>query len=223
MSNLAYWKHFWGSQISPMHRYNSIEWYERYAVEINLLIKSLKYDFGPVLESGCGNGALFDFLEVNKEGYTGVDISETMLAEFRKTHSNTTLYCSDAGSFFDKTKEFSLIFSNQCCQYFDFETIGKYVLNSYQMLQSGGVLLIGNIPWKDNQPNFDSGELGRDISLFSFRKKISSILFKRGKKDSIGNWYNPRDFIGYQRSDFKISVFGSLFHPYRFSIAFKKG
>ena len=67
------WGKFWNKQTTPLHRYNDPLWYKLYAEEINLILQTSGYNDGAVLEMGCGNGALFPFLNINKENYTGVD------------------------------------------------------------------------------------------------------------------------------------------------------
>jgi len=220
MSTQQYWKNFWQNQSTPLHRYNSEEWYRMYAEEINLILKSLGYNQGPVLETGCGNGALFDYLDINKKDYMGTDLSENLVSIFRKKHPDVTLICTDSCEYICPHKV-SLIFSNGVGQYFDKSMMELYINNSLSMLDENGILLLANLPWKDLKIKLYSGELSKNPSS-SLVKSLIFFLANSIKKDSMGCWYNPKDFFAYKKPGLDIYIYGSLFHPYRFSIGFKK-
>ena len=221
------WKTYWGKQTPPLHRYNDENWYRLYAQEINLIIDSLGYKKGAVLETGCGNGALFDYLNINKEEYVGTDISESLLNIFRNKHPNLELICTDSSQF-TYEKKFSLIFSNGVIQYFDISMLNSYIKNGLKMLDQDGIIILANIPWKDLKENYYSGELSIKLeNNHNINNNILSVIKNQilellGKRNSMGKWYNPRDFLQYQNHNLALYVFGSLFHPYRFSIAIKK-
>jgi cyclopropane fatty-acyl-phospholipid synthase-like methyltransferase len=222
--NLSYWKNFWDNQSTPLHRYNTTTWYDRYAREINLILESADYQGGSVLETGCGNGALFNSLNINKTNYVGIDLSETLLDMFRVHHPELKLICADSASFISPEK-FSLIFSNGVVQYFDTQQLDMYVRNSLAMLDEQGILLLGNMLWKDLKGRSfasGSGELSGSTvkpSLINSAKFWAKELIG---KSSMGCWYNPRDFFKYCESGVEMMVFGSLFHPYRISVVLKK-
>lgn len=221
MTEIDRWKHFWGNQITPLHRFNTPFWYEKYAEEINLILKVSEYSGGAVLETGCGNGALFPYLEINKKEYTGVDISESLLGIFRNNHPGTNLLCEDSSTY-RSNRHFSLILSNGVIQYFNRQMMHRYILNSMEMLEENGILLIANILWKDVKNGYYSGELTSRTSKTGNLtiKIIKSMIWRIIKpNDSMGHFYNPRDFFQYKAN---ATVFGSLFHPYRFSVVLQK-
>jgi cyclopropane fatty-acyl-phospholipid synthase-like methyltransferase len=220
--NFEYWKNFWNSQSTPCHRHGTDEWYDRYAREVNLILESAGYDGGPVLETGCGNGALFNSLNINKSDYVGTDISDSLLDAFRTNHPELKLICTDSASY-QNDRQFSLIFSNGVVQYFDRKQMDEYITNSLAMLGPNGVLLLGNVLWKDLQAKFYSGgelsgKLGKGSPVASAKVFLRELM----GKPVLGYWYNPRDFIMYQREGVEAQVFGSLFYPYRFSLVLKK-
>lgn len=223
MAEVDRWKEFWNKQTNPLHSYNSENWYELFADEINLILKASEYNGGAVLETGCGNGALFPYLDINKSNYTGIDLSESLLEIFRKNHPNTNLICGDASAY-HSSQRFSLIFSNGVAQYFDQKMLDTYINNSMNMLDGGGVLLLGNLLWKDVRNQYHSGELVRGENVkkpkYPRLKLIKATVWSfLGLHDSMGHYYNPRDFYRYQA---EVVFYGSLFHPYRFSVALKK-
>jgi cyclopropane fatty-acyl-phospholipid synthase-like methyltransferase len=221
MKTVDRWRNFWSEQNSPLHRYNNEKWYRLYAKEINLLIEIAEYDGGPVLETGCGSGSLYKYLSINKDEYVGVDLSERMLEVFRSSHQGVSLICSD-GSSYSSTEQYSLIFSNGVIQYFDRRMLANYIKNSLNMLKQGGILLIVNIPWKELRSAYASGELGSSINPNWVKKTKTMISGIIRRSSSMGNWYNPRDFLLFKKKDIKINAYGSIYHPYRFSIIMKR-
>jgi cyclopropane fatty-acyl-phospholipid synthase-like methyltransferase len=220
------WKNFWENQSTPLHHFNNNKWYEFYAREINLLLETLEYQGGSALETGCGNGALFDYLKIDKEDYIGTDISQTMLDIFKAKHPQVELICIDCSSY-TVDRKFSLIYSNGVIQYLKPKQLDLYIQNSLSMLEKDGILLIGNILWDKNKADFYSkryspGELSLKFSQGSIPMYLKNIVKQFVGKDFLGYWYSPSDFLKYQNQQIQSYTFGSLFHPYRFSVAFKK-
>jgi 2-polyprenyl-3-methyl-5-hydroxy-6-metoxy-1,4-benzoquinol methylase len=220
MNPLFRWRSFWKVQSTPLHYGGTDEWYRRFAEEINSILDASGYAGGAVMESGCGNGALFGYLDINKSDYLGVDFSENMLRIFRSKYPNVRLICADASSFCVKRK-FELIFSNGVVQYFDKSMLRRYVHNSHHMLYNGGILLVANVPMRHLRSSYRSGELIQEPSTSKSYLFLKELLY-RFKGEDLGFWYNPKDFFDFMHIGFKITVFGSLYHPYRFSIVMKK-
>lgn len=220
MSNNAdYWKKFWDNQATPLHRHNTPKWYALYAKEINLILDVLEYDNGSVLETGCGNGALFDQLSINKNGYVGTDLSSGLIKIFQSNHPELELVCTDSATY-RSDKKFSLIFSNGVIQYFSKSQLDLYVENSLSMLDETGVLLMVNVPDRNMQNKYYTANKRSSIkSTLQYSKVLVQKLLR---VPGIGNWYNNQDFLAYQSQGLEIQFFGSLFHTYRFTIAIKK-
>jgi cyclopropane fatty-acyl-phospholipid synthase-like methyltransferase len=220
MDNLNYWKDFWDNQSTPLHRYNTDEWYRLYAKELNLILESVGYDGGSALETGCGNGALFDELNIDKTDYIGTDISENLIKIFQERHPELKLLCTDSASYCVDRK-FSLIFSNGVIQYFNSQQLSNYVDNCLKMLDKNGILLMANIPDLDAKRKFYGGE---NYSLLtSLVRQAKYNLIKRNiGREELGHWYNASKFVKFKKLGLEMQVFGSLFHPYRFSILLKK-
>jgi cyclopropane fatty-acyl-phospholipid synthase-like methyltransferase len=219
--NLQYWKDFWETQSTPCHRYNTPEWYDRYAREINLILESVGYQGGSVMETGCGNGALFDSLHINKIDYVGTDISESLVELFQIEHPELKILCTDSASY-TCDRKFSLIFSNGVVQYFDRDQFDLYIKNSLAMLEPNGILLFGNVLLRNLKPMFASGEFS---GRYTSGRRMKAAKFRMREvfgNPSMGYWHSPRDFVQYQTPGIEMQVFGSLFHPYRFSLVLKK-
>ena len=221
MTKFDEFKDFWNQQTTPLHRYNDDKWFEIYAKEINLLIQTAGYKSGAVLETGCGNGGLYPYLDFDKNGYVGVDFSESLLNIFRVNHPGINLACADASAYVS-SDHYSLIFSNGVIQYFNRQMLDNYIENTMSMLDVGGILLIANVPWKAVKNDMYSGELFGVTDLNKIAPLKASISSLIGRDQGIGYWYNPRDFFSYKHLCSGLSVHGSLFHPYRFSIILKK-
>ncbi|WP_309728365.1 class I SAM-dependent methyltransferase [Chamaesiphon sp. OTE_75_metabat_556] len=220
------WKGFWEQQSTPLHHFNNEKWYHFYAQEINLLLDALEYTGGSVLETGCGNGALFEYLNINKNDYIGTDISEAMLDIFRAKYPQVNLVCADAASHI-VDRQFSLIYSNGVIQYLKSKQLDSYIQNSLSMLEPGGIMLVGNILWNKSKADFYSkrylpGELSLQFSQGSKFVYLKNTIKQFVGKDFLGYWYSPSDFLKYQNENVRVYVFGSLFHAYRFSVGIEK-
>ncbi len=212
------WQEYWNQQNTPMHAHSSDEWYQLYAQEINLLCKAAGVSAGPVLESGCGNGALYEYYDFIDGEYVGIDFSETLLQQFKERYPSLELGVADAASYSDQRK-FSLVFSNGVVQYFEPPTLARYIENNLSMLDETGVLLLINIPNSVVKPEYYSGEMYSRQQQLSFLKKLVARVRSRGRKDGLGYWYRPADFASYDSNTLNVTIYGSLFHPYRFSVA----
>ena len=143
----------------------------------------------------------------------GTDLSESMLSVFRSRHPGVNVVCTNAATYAGD-HQFSLIFSNQVIQYFNKDDLDIYINNALNNTEDDGIVLLANILWQDLE--FSQYHNGNLISYL--KSQISRAI----GTDTMGYWYGPRDFDKYQRAGVEIHVFGSLFYPYRFSLAFKK-
>lgn len=219
------WKKFWVGRTTPLHNVDNEESYRLYAGEINLILKALKYSNGSVLELGCGNGALYPYYMINKNDYKGVDFSESMLQLFKQKEPNVTLVYADASEYKD-SKKYDLIFSNELVQHFSRKDLSNHIENCISMLNDDGILLMASIPLKMLIKPYYTGEMMpkssyvfKHLLYYYYYIFVLGYFYKVSK--GIGNWYKPSHFYKY-KSEFDLTVFGSLFHPYRFSIAFKR-
>lgn len=225
--DLNNWSSFWKDQSKPLHRYDSEFFYELYAQELNLMFRRFGYSGGSVLESGCGNGALLPYLNVDKSRYTGMDISPGLLAEFRRLHPNIKTPIEDSAENIP-AGTYDLIFSNGVGQYFNPERMHTYIRNAYNGLAEGGILVLANLLSLQCRAGFGRG-LYRDpvvLNQIPIRQRVRSFWsLLRGQKalgpDKLGYWYTPEAILQMLPGTDRF-LLGSLFHAYRFSVVVVK-
>src|ERR1700682_1716408 len=111
MRKVEKWRAFWSDQDSPLHRRDSPEFHRALAKELRILFG----DNSPkrVLEIGCANGAVFEFLGFEPLKYRGIDFSARLLAQFKFKYPTVELECLEASSYIDHQNKYDLIFSNE--------------------------------------------------------------------------------------------------------------
>lgn len=223
--DLDHWRTFWGNQTSPLHRHDTEFYYQLYAEELNLIFRRFGFAQGSVLESGCGNGALFPYLNINRDDYTGMDISYSLLDQFRTNHPNVTLIEDSAENI--PNRQFQLIFSNALGQYFHPKQMEQYIKNASSRLEPGGLLIIGNLLWRSARSRFQAGVYA-DIANQSYRqlKTLRSnvrawLSWWRDKPDTMGYWVEPEDVLKLIPTQ-QNTIVGSIFYPYRFTLVVRR-
>ncbi len=219
--DLGKWKEFWKDKDSPLHRHNDDFFYKLYADELNLIFRRFEYNGGRVLESGCGNGGLFPFLEVNRDNYIGMDISTKLLKEFQIRFPEVQLIEDSAENL--PAGKYALIFSNGVGQYFNRERMQTYINRATSVLEDGGTLVIANLLWLSARNNFRRGFYS-DIAtppaqgrLEPIRRIIRQVRYLlQPPEKSMGYWINPEDILRLSPTT-NNTILGSIFHPYRFT------
>ena len=69
--------------------------------------------------------------------------------------------------------------------------------------------------------SYFSGELS-SVHEYSVARFLRRNMVRKLIGDTFGHWYDPKDFFRWKSQGFDVRVFGSLFYPYRFSIALVK-
>jgi cyclopropane fatty-acyl-phospholipid synthase-like methyltransferase len=184
------WKKYWQDKSDPLHRANTADHYKRYAAELRVLFNHLTPR--SVLELGCGNGDLYEYLRFDKADlYKGVDFSPSMIDSFKKAHPGVDLECCDASSYSDG-KKYDLIFSNGVIQYFDNKMLNNHFVNAKSMMTDKSLFICASLLWKTQRFKYVSGELikGRKRSIVrGLIGYIRRVFFN----DPMGIWHNLSD------------------------------
>jgi cyclopropane fatty-acyl-phospholipid synthase-like methyltransferase len=204
---------FWADKTSPMSRSDSLEFR-------NLLGKELQLLFGDrrlarVLEIGCGDGSLFDFLDFTPRFYRGVDFGPRMLATFRQNHPELELVEAEGSSYVDNST-YDLIFSHDVIEHFSREMLERHFRNSRRMMHENSLLICASVPWRRLRSAYDLGTWSNAASRSVARWSKSQISRMLGR-DFMGHWYHTEEIARLARKhSFGARFHGSVAYPYRF-------
>jgi SAM-dependent methyltransferase len=224
-----FYRDFWKNKESPLHRENDEKSYELYAEEINLVLKHLGYRGGKVLEVGCGNGALYPFLNIPSENYLGVDISPKMIEIFQSEHPEANVSVADGGDL-SQFGDVDVIFGNAVHQHFPPKMLAANIEQAQKMLGDGGIFLMANVPYRRLRSQYYGGALAdshREEKV-SAKEHLRRFWHRYIKvhlpiHDHIGFWYDVADIKQLRQEGTSLSVYGSIFYPYRVHFAMKVG
>lgn len=218
MVTLEKWNKYWETQTSPQHRYETKEHYQQYASELKILFGNTILD--NVLEIGCGNGALYEYLGFDRvDRYQGIDFSPAMLAIFSKNYPGVNLECGD-GSAYCEDNTYDLIFSNGVIQNFDTQMLHRHFGNASKMMHKDSLFICASVPWKPQKIKYLTGELAGKDRPNIFKGYLS--YFKSSFQDSMGVWYDFSDIIKISRSaNMSVEFYASMHYMYRFHAVMK--
>lgn len=208
------WHRFWADKTTPLHHRDTPEYYSSYAQELRVLFG----DRAPrsVLEIGCGNGALYQFLGFHRAAvYKGVDFSASMLAEFARHHPRAVLVWADGHTFRDSSV-YDLVFANGVVQYFDRPMVREFLANARSMMGPSSCLVLGSIPWRAHRLRYHRGDfLGRRRS---WRARYLGLVVG-WLRDRMGTWFSPAQIEHWaEEAGMTASLLGSMHYPYRFHV-----
>ena len=212
MSTAERYRLFWATKAWPMTRSNTPEYYQFMGNELRML-------WGPaapkrILELGCGNGAMFPFLEFPGDGYKGVDFTRHFITDFQAHHPGVDVECREASSYVDNNS-YDLIFSNELVQHFDAPMLLKHFQNARSMMHPESLFVCAGIPWKAHRSRFRSGVVmgGRPSLLRSIKCVVRDLL----GKDGMGHWYDLSEIQkAAEDAGMSVKFHGSLMYLYRF-------
>jgi 2-polyprenyl-3-methyl-5-hydroxy-6-metoxy-1,4-benzoquinol methylase len=155
------WDHL--SSLGEMPRYALIAGY----------IRKFKRD-GMVLDAGCGQGILFDYLDVGSIAYSGFDVSEAAIARARRRAPEAQLsVCSVEEYQTDRTMTFDVIVFNEVLPHVEdpLGTLDRFI----SILNPEGLVVISLYQNKDQQakPNVLTRLLENEV-----RAGMYSVLAK---------------------------------------------
>jgi SAM-dependent methyltransferase len=204
---------FWADKTSPMSRSEKPEFLRLVANELRLL-------FGErhptsVLEIGCGNGCLFDYMNFDPQSYRGVDFGPRMLERFEREHPELDLVEAD-GSAYQDDRTYDLILANDVVAHFTPAMLARHCRNARQMMHAESLLVWSCVPWRALRHTFDLGLWSRSGKPSALRWTRSQVRRALGR-DLMGHWYRTREIAQIaERNSLLASFHGSLSYPYRF-------
>ena len=223
MKTTAYWKEYWDTQTTALHRSDLTNINRLFAAEIDILIAGVGANKKRTLEIGCGSGDLYAYLGFDSIDYTGIDLSHSLINIFRERYPSANIFVGDAKEI-KLEREFSLVFANGVIQYFPPADL-KHILRGYHsMLDEHGTILLSNILYKPMRKNyylkkFEETDAGLKESIAAL---ISPLKITNSEK-TMGYWYETDLFKEIaEELDMQVHIFGSIFYPYRISVALTK-
>jgi O-antigen/teichoic acid export membrane protein/SAM-dependent methyltransferase len=210
---------FWEDKKSPLHGSDSAEFYQNLAVELKTLFP--RESPSKVLEIGCGDGSLFQYLGFPSDRYTGVDFSPTLLDLFRTRHPKLQLCCAEGSSFVEASGKYRLIFSHGVVQHFDQEMLHRHFENARRMMNDDSILVCASVLDKARRSRYEAGLQNKGIAPRIIR--MSKAMARRALgMDVMGYWYSREEFAKIASAHgFEASFSESPTFPYRFHATLK--
>ena len=217
MTKLEKWSKYWEDLQTPLHRSNGHNFYPQYAAELKILIHNRKPH--RVLELGCGNGDLYQYMDFDKAAlYKGIDFSAAMLADFHQKYPQVDLACGDAAAYRDNLK-YDLIWSNGVIQYFDHQMLANNFANARSMMEKDSLFVCASVPWQLHKFSSMTGE------SYGIKKNVAKGVVNYVKnifKDSMGTWYDLDTIRAIAAANsMSVEFFASMHYMYRFHVVLK--
>lgn len=110
--------------------------------DLHFIKKYLKKK-GKVLDFGCGNGRLVDFLEETELNYTGVDTSQKLLEIAQKKYPNKSfVQIKNEGKLPFENNEFDMIFAIAVFHHFTPKMVDNALAEMNRILKDDGILVL---------------------------------------------------------------------------------
>jgi SAM-dependent methyltransferase len=206
-------REFWGDKTAPLSRSVKPTFLRLVAGELTLLFDGRNPE--SVLEIGCGNGCLFDYLGFSPRAYRGVDFGPRLLEGFRHQHPELDLVEADGSAYMDE-RTYDLILAHDVIAYFTPAMLARHCQNARRMMHAESLLVWSCLPWRALRKTFDLGiwfEGGRPSVVRRTKSQIKRLL----GRDLNGRWYNTSEIAKIARENsMDVRFHGSVSHPYRF-------
>lgn len=211
------WHSYWKKQSDARHALNQSSFHEQIASEIAFHLGDISGK--KILELGCGDGALIEYLPIKAEQYTGVDFSKNLLEIFKQKKPQYKTHTSGAIEFLEScTEKYDLIFSFGVLQYFDKKAL-EYLFNlQKKALNKDGSAFHFGIPVTEQRNVFVNGQ-GTPNTVYVANRPLH-IKIKSRFYNNIGHWHSIvslreiSEKCGYQNS----AIFGGIHYLYRINL-----
>lgn len=164
-----------------------------------------------VLDLGCGNGRLYEFLAPQKIDYLGIDQSEGLISEAQKNYSEAKFQLGDMLSTDLPSGHFDVILSIAAFHHIPGKKLRKKAAKEmYRLLKKEGVLIL--TVWNLFQKKYRSHLLKAIFSfLIHFGLKYSwNDLWIKWSKHPLPRYYHaflPTELTAYFQQDWQIEDF----------------
>jgi SAM-dependent methyltransferase len=212
---LARTRTFWEGKTSPLHASSSEEFFAVLGREARFILDRATYS--SVLEIGCGTGSLYRPAGFAGSRYRGIDLSESMLGEFRRAEPGVDLVCASGHDYVCGDK-FDLIFTLGVIQYFSHSMLEQHLTRARDMLTPGGRVVHMHVPLRALLLPHAMGWLSQRPrnAVLGLAATIRYLL-----PHPMGRWYSvPATLNLGERLGFQTEFFGSMVHPYKGSFVF---
>jgi len=134
-------------------------------------------DDSAILEIGCGPGNITKYLLDNNPelNILGIDIADEMLQLAKENNPSANLKLMDCKNIYNINTSFDGIMCGFCLPYLSKEEVSTFIKNSYQLLNTNGILYISTME--------DSYENSKEVGPSS------------GENESIYTHYYPEDYL----------------------------
>lgn len=204
---------FWADKTSPMSRSEHPDFLRQMAAELTLLFDN-RCPIS-VLEIGCGNGCLFDFMGFSPYSYRGVDFGPRMIETFRRRHPRLDLIEAEGSSYLDD-RAYDLILVHDVIAHFTPEMLAHHCRNARRMMHAESLLVWGSVPWRELRNTFDFGMWSNGGAVSPVRWAKTHLRRMLGR-DRMGRWYRMAEISRIARENsLHVRFHGSIAYPYRF-------
>jgi cyclopropane fatty-acyl-phospholipid synthase-like methyltransferase len=213
-----YWHKFWAEKDNPLHSSDDGAYYDKLAAELCLLLPPGTQS---LLDIGCGSGALYQRMGLDKLNYVGIDLSQAMVSKFKNDHPRADVRLCDVRDF-DATQKFDVIFSHGVVQNLNPGEFKAMLATTKKLLTPSGRIIHAGMLWDRGRWLVESGVL-QNNPLPSYKRAANALLTRSKIKMGMGHWYSMRKVRQLAKQQgLDSQFFGSILYPYRFHVALTK-
>ena len=213
-----YWGKFWAERDNPLHSGSDAAYYDKLASELSLLLPP---ELQSLLDIGCGSGALYQRMGLDKLNYIGIDLSQAMVKKFKEDHPQADVRLCDIRDF-ATDQNFDVIFSHGVLQNISPVEFDTMLATTKKLLTPTGCIIHAGVLWDRGRRIVESGVL-QETPLPFYKRAANTLLTRSKMKMGMGHWYSMRKVRQQaMRQGLSAKFYGSMLYPYRFHVVFTR-